>query len=130
MRCDSGFVSFGKFKEVIQLQPTSSMPRPASWNMGRYSEARVRSLIDRYPEVTHRRTYGLLHAELIDLDRAVVLLARLQPKAFAIVYLCGLMGLDMRTAGTLTGTPLKTVHRLYQHAITTITAYLNTGRRS
>ena len=98
--------------------------------MGRYSTGRVGDLIERYSEISHRRNYGLLHAELIDLDRALALLKKNEPKAYKIVLLVGLLGLDIRSAGTVTGTPIKTLHRIYQHAITTLTNYLNTGRRN
>lgn len=96
---------------------------------GRYSEKRVRDLIERYPEITYKRTYGLLHAELIDIDRAVALLKKLQPKAYEAIFVCGLLGFDFREAGTILSTPMKTLHRRYNHAIVTINAYLNTGRR-
>lgn len=89
----------------------------------------MRSLVERYPDITHNRTYGYLHAELIDIDRAIKLLGKLQPKAYEAVLLCGLLGMDLRQAGTLTGTPLKTMSRRYNHAISVITAYLNTGRK-
>lgn len=97
---------------------------------GRYSEKRVRNLIERYPDITYKRTYGLLHAELIDIDRAVKLLGKLQPEAYKAVLLCGLLGFDLRTAGTLLSTPIKTLQRRYNHGIVTLNAYLNTGRRS
>lgn len=90
----------------------------------------MRSLVERYEDITQKRTFNLLHAELIDLDRALLLLRELQPKAYLAVLLCGLYGLDERTAGTLVGISQPAMHKRYVHAIKTMTGYLNLGRKN
>ena len=86
--------------------------------------------MENYERDSHRRRFDLLHAKLMDIDRALQLLRTLQPKAYIAVLLVGLAGLDLRTSGNLAGVPFKTMSRRYEHALTTMTHYLNTGRRN
>jgi DNA-directed RNA polymerase specialized sigma24 family protein len=99
-------------------------------NLGRYTEREVRYLVEWYAENTYRRKYDINHAKLMDIDRALSLLRTLQPKAYAAVLLVGLLGIDVRTAGMLTGTARSTMQRRYTHALTTMTTYLNVGRKN
>lgn len=86
--------------------------------------------MENYERDSHRRRFDLLHAKLMDIDRALQLLRTLQPKAYLAVLLVGLAGIDQRTAGTLLKVDQRTAGRRYEHALTTMTHYLNTGRRN
>lgn len=86
--------------------------------------------MENYQRDSHRRKFDLLHAKLMDIDHALRLLRYLQPKAYLAVLLVGLAGLDSRTAGKLAGFSHVTMQHRYEHAITTMTLYLNTGRRN
>ena len=96
----------------------------------RYTVNEVRYLVENYERDTHRRRFNLLHAKLIDIDRALLLLRTLQPKAYLAVLLVGLVGIDQRTAGKLLKVDHRTTGRRYEHALTTMTHYLNTGRKT
>jgi len=66
----------------------------------------------------------------MDIDRALALLRQLQFKAYTAVMLVGILGYDERTVGVLLGVNQSTVNRRYRHAVTTMTDYLNIGRRT
>lgn len=95
-----------------------------------YTLNEVRYLVENYERDSHRRKFDLLHAKLIDIDRALTLLRFLQVKAYIAVLLVGLAGVDSRTAGVLAGYSHSTMQRRYEHALVTMTNYLNAGRRS
>lgn len=81
--------------------------------------------------MTHRRRFDLVHAQLMDIDRAMALLRRLQPKAYEAATLVGILGYSTRTAAALAGVSSpQTMSNRYRHAITTMTDYLNLGRRT
>lgn len=94
-----------------------------------YTVNEVRYLVENYERDSHRRKFDLLHAKLIDIDRALCLLRYLQPKAYIAVLLVGLAGVDSRTAGVLAGFSHQTMLTRYEHALNTMTNYLNAGRR-
>lgn len=98
--------------------------------LGQYTQREVKYLVDWYAENTYRRKYDLLHAKLIDIDRALKLLQTLQPKAYAAVLLVGIAGFDIRTAGALLGISKSAVQRRYIHALNTMANYLNVGRKN
>lgn len=81
--------------------------------------------------MTHRRRFDLVHAQLMDIDRALALLRRLQPKAYEAAVLVGILEFNTRTAAALAGVKSHvTMQNRYRHAITTMTDYLNLGRRT
>ena len=95
-----------------------------------YTLNEVRYIVENYERDNHRRKFDLLHAKLMDIDRALRLLRTLQPKAYAAVLLIGLAGVDSRTAGVLIGVHHSTMLRRYEHALNTMTNYLNAGRKN
>ena len=95
---------------------------------GRYSERRVRALIETYPSLkekvdTTRR--GLEHlVEVADLDRALALLPL---KYFGPVFLVGLVGLPQDAAGRLLGVSQQAVSKRFQRGVEEATYYMNGG---
>jgi DNA-directed RNA polymerase specialized sigma24 family protein len=101
----------------------------ASSRRSNYTPKDVRVLVTGWEELWPQRgvepglplRYLCLFA---DLARAI---ARLGPKEYQAVLLCGQLQLDSRTAGALMGCSLVTMQKRYESALEMLTTDLNTG---
>lgn len=92
-----------------------------------YSVDEVEALIDYREEFEPTRFKLTWLVRFWDLDVAI---RNLPPKEYQAVLLVGLIGLDVRTAGTLLGCSHQTAWRRYQRGIEYIVIYLNGGHVS
>lgn len=102
----------------------ASYPRMAS----NYSAEEVRALVEGWEELTALKgvepsSLNLL-CRLIDMASAI---ARLGPKEYQAVLLCGQLGIAFRTAGVMLGCAADTMFVRYQRALEVLTTDLNTG---
>lgn len=114
----------------MMLLPECICPLPPNGrlNSDLYSRGSIRGLITRYLEVNHRRNFNQLHAQLMDIDRGMDVLYRLQPKYWAFLILCK-YGLTERDIAALTGRAPSVVHYHLDRAVILLTQIINTGRR-
>lgn len=112
------------------LLPDYTCPSPPSGKRSSvsYSRGSIQGLIVKYEELTHRRNFNLLHAQLMDIDQGMETLERLQPKYWALLVLRK-HGLTEREIAHLMGRSPALMHRHLERAILLLTQIINTGRR-
>ena len=104
------------------------MSTPSRWRAN-YSSGEIRVLVEEYEELRESKDVGtrrqlLLLVKLADLDRAAKYLGR---KEWEAILLCGMIGLTMRTAGTLLGVSAQTMSNRYNRGLISLARYLNGG---
>lgn len=94
-------------------------PLPTTPN---YSLEEVEALVEGYAELDPLRVRLWILVRLCDLDLAM---RRLSPTHYKAVLLVGLLGVDIRTAGSELGVSHVTVWRQYKRGLERLTNLLN-----
>ena len=94
-----------------------------------YSKGEIRVLVEEYEELREAKDTGtryqlLMLVKLADLDKALRFVGR---KEYEALLLCGMLGLTMRTAGTLLGVSAQTMSNRYNRGLISLARYLNGG---
>lgn len=100
--------------------------------MKNYSNREIKWLVEDNEELqeikgTDSDGRVLLLVKLADLDRGMSKLPRVYKEA---VYLCGMLGISTRSAGSLLGVSAVTMNKRYKRGLESLSRYLNAVQRS